>query len=358
MDLAQRVPPVRGCLREKRIVTIGGGSGPFALLNRLKRVPCDVTAIVTMCDSGGSSRRLMDEFGQLPLGDLRQALVALSRRSSLWRDIFTYRFGPGQMEVPGVSGHCLGNLLLAALQELNGGYLLQAIEEAQTLLETVGRVLPITLDRATLCAELEDGSVIRGESEIDTRGESMTGPLSPIRRIYIAQSVAACNEAVQALAQADLIVLGPGDLYTSVLPNLLVPGIGEAIRASRAVTVYVCNLMTKRGETDGYHASDFVRTVQRYLGAHVDWVILHDGSLPESLRALYDAQGQHPVHSDARAVCALGPEVVVDRFISVHANGSNHLVRHDAEKLLRALSSLYESAALSVAVRQQRTGTA
>jgi uncharacterized cofD-like protein len=339
MDLLEPAIPVGVQLRNQHIVTIGGGSGPFALLNKLKHVPCHVTAIVTMCDSGGSSRRLMDEFGQLPLGDLRQALVALSRRSSLWREIFTYRFGTSQLEPPSVGGHSLGNLLLAALQNINHGRLLDAIAEAEAILDTAGRVLPVTSDRATLCAELEDGSMIRGESDIDTRGDRATGPLVPIRRIYIAEQTTPCSQAIRALKRADIIVLGPGDLYTSVLPNLLVPGIAEAIRESEAEKVYVCNLMTKRGETDGYKASDFVRTAQEYMGSRLDWVLMHDGQLPEHLHAVYNSQGQHPVEPDTLAVRALGPEVVMDSFIAVHAN---QLVRHDAEKLLSALSTLHQ----------------
>jgi 2-phospho-L-lactate transferase/gluconeogenesis factor (CofD/UPF0052 family) len=372
-------------LLDKRVVTIGGGTGPFGVLNSLKHYPCQITAIVTMVDSGGTSRRLADEFGQLPFGDLRQALVALSRKGALWRDVFTFRFrqGSGQRTAfatadhpgesgarqharqvaaqAGVSGHSLGNLVLSALQDINEDNLLWAIEDAQDLLETAGQVLPVTLAHATLCAELADGEVLRGETVIDTRGERHLAevaalaaegaddgplegtteetahaipPLPPIERVFLEPAAPACAEALRAIRRADVLVLGPGDLYTSILPNLLVEGVTEAIRASEAQTVYVCNLMTKHGETDGYRASDFVRTVHRYLGDRVDRVIVHDGSFPAHLLGLYAAQAQQPVEADVGAVRALVPEVRVEPLLAIH---QETLVRHDADRLVRAI---------------------
>jgi uncharacterized cofD-like protein len=345
----------------KRIVTIGGGTGPFALLSSLKHYPCAITAIVTMADSGGSSRRLMDEFGQLPLGDLRQALVALSRKGVLWRDIFNFRFRQGQgvraSDLPealadpdgdgpaasnaarvaaqaGVSGHSLGNLVISALQDVNDGDLLLAIQDAQELLDTAGDVLPVTLDPATLCAELEDGEVICGETNIDTRGEVEPGTLPRVRRLFLRDRCAACPQAIRAIRRADVIIIGPGDLYTSILPNLLVDGMPEAIRASEAETVYVCNLMTKHGETDDYRASDFVREIHRYLGGRVDRAILHDGSFPEQLLDVYAAKQQHPVRPDREHVRQLVPHVEVDSLITLV--GNDHFVRHDPERLVRA----------------------
>ena len=349
MDEREREAHALSQLLNKRIVTIGGGTGPFAVLSSLKRFPCSITAIVTMADSGGSSRRLMDEFGQLPFGDLRQALVALSRKGALWRDVFTFRFGkphsgplddPGAShsqrvaEQAGVSGHSLGNLIISALQDLNDGNLLRAIEDAQELLDTAGKVLPVTLAHATLCAELAGGDVICGETEIDTRGSHNAGPLPPIERLFLREATPACEEALRAIRRADIIVIGPGDLYTSVLPNLLVEGITEAIHTSEARKIYVCNLMTKHGETDGFAASDFVREIHRYLGHRVDRVILHDGSFPDQLVDRYAAQQQHPVQPDVRNVRALVPDVIVERLLAIH---HDHLVRHDADQLIRAI---------------------
>jgi uncharacterized cofD-like protein len=336
----------------KRVVTLGGGTGPFALLSHMKHYPCAITAVVTMADSGGSSRRLMDEFGELPLGDLRQALVALSRKGTLWRDVFAYRFrrpqvsgdtGPGGVErrkaptqpideKAGVSGHSLGNLVISALRDINEGNLLWAIEDAQEMLDTAGKVLPVTLAHATLCAELDDGTIVEGETDIDTRGEKQPGNLMPIRGLFLKDDTPPCNEAIRAIRRADVIILGPGDLYTSVLPSLLVQGLAEAIRASEAQKVYVCNLMTKHGETDGYCASDFVRQIHHYLGGRVDRAILHDGSFPDHLVDLYAEKQQYPVQPDVEEVRRLVPDVVVDSLLAVHGQ----LVRHDADRLLRA----------------------
>ena len=334
-------------LRDKHIVTIGGGTGPFALLSTLKRHECSVTAVVTMSDSGGSSRRLMDEFGTLPVGDLRQALVALSRKGPLWREVFAHRFGDASAngsakhsngtsnhDQPGVSGHSLGNLILAALQEINKGNLLHAIEDAQQLLDTAGKVAPVTLAHATLCAETEDGQTIEGETVIDTRGAKSPGPLSPITRIKLKEPAPACDEALRAIRRADVIVIGPGDLYTSILPNFIVDGIAEAVRASDAQKVYVCNLMTKHGETDGYKASDFVRTINSYLGGRVDRVVVHDGVFPEHLRERYELDGQHPVEPDEAELARYAPEVVVDSLLAVYQDTD---VRHDAGRLLQAI---------------------
>lgn len=337
-------------LMNKRVVTIGGGSGPFGVLSNLKRYPCSITAIVTMADSGGSSRRLMDEFGVLPFGDLRQALVALSRKGALWRDVFTFRFsegtgqkplgGPGDShagrvaEQAGVSGHSLGNLIISALQDLNDGDLLRAVEDAQELLDTAGKVLPVTLSHATLCAELASGEVICGETDIDTRGKHRPEDLSPIQRVFLRENVPACEDAVRAIRRADVLVIGPGDLYTSILPNLLVDGVADAIRASEAEKIYVTNLMTKHGETDGFRASDFVREIHRYTGGRVDRVIAHDGSFPEQLLGLYAEQQQHPVQPDEDVLRQLVPEVVVDRLLAIH---QGHLIRHDADRLVRAI---------------------
>lgn len=342
-------------LHGKHIVTIGGGTGPFALLSTVKRYPCKATAVVTMADSGGSSRRLMDEFGQLPLGDLRQALVALSRKGALWRDIFAFRFPSGLLRaddstlhvsmngsIPGpnghagVGGHSLGNLVLSALQDMNDGNLLHALLDAQELLDTAGNVLPVTLSRSMLCAKLMDGSVVNGEDEIDTRGRLHPEPLVPISQLFLRDRVKACSDTVRAIRRADMIVMGPGDLYTSILPNLLVDGIPEALRASEARKIYVCSLMTKHGETDGFCASDFVREIHRYLGQRVDRIILHDGLIQDRLIAHYASQQQHPVQADVEVVRRLVPDVIVDHLVP---GNPDHLVRHDPERLTRAIFS-------------------
>jgi len=323
----------------RRVVTIGGGSGTFSMLSHLKKYPFNITAVVTMSDSGGSSRKLMDEFGrQLPLGDLRQSLVALARNGALWREVFMHRFERtaehnGQASA-GVAGHSLGNLILKGLQDINNDDLLLAIEDAQELLDTAGNVLPVTLTQTTICADLEDGSTISGETEIDTRGKKNPGPLPAIKEVrLVPEDAPACAQAVRAIRRADTIVIGPGDLYTSLIPNLLVRDIARAVRESDAEKVYVCNLMTKHGETDSYKASDFVNVIHHYLGARVDRVLLNDGQYPQEVLKSYSEEGNEPVNVDRARLSRLVPNLVIE-----HLNlEDDSLARHDPERLVRAI---------------------
>lgn len=313
----------------ERIVTIGGGTGSYTMLSELRKVATRPWAIVTMMDSGGSSRRLIDEFGRpLPLGDLRQALVALSRTSKLWGELFNYRF-PETATNGGVSGHSLGNLILHALQDLNEGDLLGALEDAEELLNTGGHVLPVTVEQATLCAELSDGTLICGETAID---HPVDRPVLPIRRVFLEPLVRASPRARKALARADKILIGPGDLYTSVVPCLLVDGVVDAIRESDGEIIYICNVMTKHGETDDFTASDFVREVHRYLGRRVDAVVVNTGDYPPELLERYAAQHAYPVEPDLDAVQALVPRVLTGAFAS-----TDLLIRHDAERVILAI---------------------
>lgn len=325
----------------RRIVTIGGGTGTFSLLSHLKKHPFTISAIVTMSDSGGSSRRLMDEFRrQLPLGDLRMSLVALARNGALWREIFMHRFQQQDEDEErpdnqqGVSGHSLGNLILKGLQDINDGDLLLAIEDAEELLNTAGHVLPVTLTQTMICADLEDGTTIRDETEIDTRGIKDLGELAPIKYLRLEpENAPACPQAVRAIRRADTIIIGPGDLYTSLLPNLLVRDIARAVRESEAEKVYVCNLMTKHGETDSYKASDFVETIHYYLGGRVDKVIVNDGPFASEILEMYARQSQEPVVADRARLLQMVPNLVIDRL-----NLENDsLVRHDPERLVKAL---------------------
>lgn len=326
---------------ERRVVTIGGGTGTFALLSHLKKHPFIISAIVTMSDSGGSSRRLMDEFRrQLPLGDLRMSLVALARNGALWREIFMHRFRQqteeetGENGKQGVSGHSLGNLVLKGLQDINNGDLLLAIADAEELLNTAGHVLPVTLTQTMICADLEDGTTICDETEIDTRGKKNTGELAAIKRLRLEpENAVACPQAVRAIRRADTIIIGPGDLYTSLLPNLLVRDIARAVRESEAEKVYVCNLMTKHGETDNYKASNFVETIHRYLGGHVDRVVVNNGPFAPEILAMYALENRVPVEIDHERLREIVPNVVIDRL-----NLENDsLARHDPERLVKAI---------------------
>jgi uncharacterized cofD-like protein len=283
----------------------------------------------------------MDEFRrQVPLGDLRQSLVALARNGALWRDVFMHRFEQQEEdqeeEYPhgGVTGHSLGNLILKGLQDINNGDLLLAIEDAQELLDTAGNVVPVTLAQTSICADLEDGSTICGETEIDTRGEKDPGELSPIKRLrMVPENAPSCAQAIRAIRRADTIVIGPGDLYTSLLPCLLVSDIARAIRESEAEKVYVCNLMTKHGETDGYKASDFVNEIHRYLGTRVDRVIINDGPFTSDVLKMYAEKQSEPVDVDRTRLNRLAPHIEVE-----HLNlEGDSLARHDPERLVRAI---------------------
>ncbi len=312
----------------ERIVTLGGGTGSFTMLSELKKFATQLSAIVTMMDSGGSSRRLIDEFGRpLPLGDLRQAMVALSRSSRLWGDVFNYRFPDS--DIGTIGGHSLGNLILHALQDLNDGNLMEALEDAREILDTAGSVIPVTLEHATLCAELEDGAVIKGEAEID---QPRNRSVQPIRRLFLDSPARATVRARKSLERADVVIIGPGDLYTSILPCFLVDGVTEAIRSCEGEIVYVCNVMTKHGETDGFKASSFVREIHRYLGRRVDTVLVSTSNYPQSLLDAYAEEQAFPVQPDVDEVSELVPRVIPGHFSTTEL-----LIRHDAERLLLSL---------------------
>ena len=313
------------------VTVIGGGTGTYTIIRGLRRLVGEglLTSIHTVADSGGSSRKLMDEYGlPLPMGDLRQGLVAQSRNRRLWRDLFAYRFAPSD-SAAGLGGHSLGNLILRALEDMNGGNLMEALGDAEEILNAVGHVVPVALQQTTLCAELEDGSVVQGESAIDQPGPE---DRPPIRRVYLDPVPPVTVRARKALERSARIILGPGDLYTSILPNLLVAGVREAIADADAETVFIVNLMTKRGETDGYRASDFVSVLTHYLGRAPDTIVVHtDGHRPERL-AQYAGEGALPVEADLEALRGLARRVITGDFAT-----EQHFIRHDADKVLAAL---------------------
>jgi uncharacterized cofD-like protein len=312
-----------------RVVVVGGGTGVYTVLSGLRLFPCDITAVVSMSDNGGSSGRLRDEFGYLPPGDVRRCLVALAsdEDSLILRQLFEYRFDRGH----GLNGHTFGNLLLTALTGILGSTD-RAIEEAGRLLRIRGRVLPVTLADTTLCARLTDGYEICGETDIDIRKVRHD---VPIAEVYLKPAAAANPAALSAIAEADLIVLGPGDLYTSVIPNFLVEGVASAIRSSKAKRVYVCNVMTKCGETDRFVASDFLREIHRYLGAEqpLDFAVLnYHETLPRELYARYREERAELVSIDLAQCYGLVSQLVIRPLT---ATGS--LVRHDARSLAATL---------------------
>ena len=313
--------------QDNKIVVIGGGTGVYTALMGLKKHTRELTAVVTMADDGGSSGRLRDEFGHLPPGDVRRCLVALSADehvARVLRTLFEYRFDRGY----GLNGHSFGNVFLTALTELAGS-MESAIQEASRLLNINGTVLPVTTENVRLWAELEDGTLISGERNIDVRTAK---PELRISRVFLTPGASAHGPATEAIREADIIVMGPGDLYTSVIPNLLVAGVPEAIRACTGERIYVCNLMTKHGETDGFAASDFVSEVSRYLGGHgaLDSVIVNNREYRPDFLERYAREEAHPVLADAEKCRQLVPRVYVEDLAS-----TGDLVRLDAEKLAR-----------------------
>ncbi len=300
-----------------KIVAIGGGTGLSTLLRGLKRKTSNLTAVVTVSDDGGSSGRLQKELGVLPPGDVRNCLVALADDEAMVTDLFKYRFSEGE----GLSGHSFGNLFLAAMSGITGNFD-KAIKESSRVLNIKGRVLPSTLGIVRLCARLEDGTVVEGESNISMSGQR-------IKQVFFDPPYAApLAEVVTAIAEADAIVLGPGSLFTSIIPNVLVDRIAHEIAASPAVKIYVCNVMTQPGETDGMTASDHIEALIENAGAKVcDYAIVNDEP-PSKLREAYAREGQIPVTADVDRIRELGVTPARAQMISETVN-----VRHDPEKL-------------------------
>ena len=308
--------------RRPRIAALGGGTGLSSLLRGLKRSALDITAIVTVADDGGSSGRLRRELGVLPPGDIRNCLVALAEDESLMGRLFQHRFAGGDL-----SGHSFGNLFLAALTDLTGNFDL-AIQECSRVLKIRGSVLPSTLAQISLWAERDDGRAVCGESAI-TSGEG------PCRRVWLEPEPPAHRPALEAIADADLVLLGPGSLFTSVLPHLAVPELVDAVASAPGLRAYLCNVMTQPGETDGFDAVDHLEKVMEASRGSVDLVLVHEGPLDPVAAAAYAAQGQEPVRADRERLGALGVRVIARDFAE-----EGRMVRHSPEALAAALMDL------------------
>ena len=308
--------------RVPRIAALGGGTGLASLLRGLKRAPLDITAIVTVADDGGSSGRLRRDLGVPPPGDIRNCLVALADDESLLGTLFQHRFAEGDL-----SGHSFGNLFLAALTEVTGNFDL-AIQECSRVLKIRGRVLPSTLASISLWAERVGGGAVRGESAI-------ASGVGPCRRVWLEPEPAAHAPALRAIEEADIVLLGPGSLFTSVLPHLAVPDLARAVASAKGRRAYVCNVMTQPGETDGFDAADHLAHVLEAVPGGVDTILVHDGPLDPDAAAVYAAQGQEPVPVDIERLEAMGVRVVVADLAE-----EGRMVRHSPEALARALEKL------------------
>jgi len=311
--------------RGPHVVAIGGGTGLPVLLRGLKEFTENITAIVTVADDGGSSGRLRGEFGILPPGDIRNCLIALAEQEPLMERLFCYRFRQGE----GLAGHNLGNLLITALVDIAGDFQ-SAVREVSKVLKVCGQVLPSTLEQVVLVAELVDGTVVKGESNISRSR-------SPIKRLRIEpDDCAAVPEALKAITSADLILLGPGSLFTSVLPNLLVRDIAAAVKASPAPKCYICNIMTQPGETTGFTASDHLRTLYEHVGeGWVNYIVVNTQEVPPEKKEKYAHDGAEPVVVDEQALTSLGVRVIKAQLLD-----DSELVRHDPHKLAQVVISL------------------
>jgi len=324
-DLVDLVFQRRHLEKGPKIVTVGGGTGLSTLLHGLKAYTSNTTAIVTVADDGGSSGRLREEFGVLPPGDIRNCLVALADAEPLMQQLFQYRFTQDNA----LRGHSFGNLFITAMTQITGDFE-RAIQASSRVLAIRGHVTPSTCTKVRLVAEHQDGSVTVGESRISQAA-------SPIRRVYLEPANAeATDEALAAVRDADAIILGPGSLYTSIIPNLLIEGLTQAIVESKALKIYVCNVMTQYRETTGFSASDHVKALVAHTNPGIVQVcIINTKPVPPSLLEKYREEGAVAVEPDADRIRELGYQVVAEEVISTE----NH-VRHDADKLAELITHL------------------
>jgi len=303
------------------IVAIGGGTGLSTILYGLKHISSDITAVVTVADDGGSSGRLIADFDIPPPGDIRNCLVALAKEENLMSSLFLYRFDRGD-----VSGHSFGNLLIAALSEITGDFI-SAIKQASSILNIKGKVLPSTLSKVSLEAVLIDGTKILGQSKI------MKSP-SPIDRIVLVpEDVPAMPEVIESILKAKFVIIGPGSLFTSIIPNLLIRDLTEAIEKTNATRIYICNVMTQHGETDGFNAQKHLSKIFEHSNRRViDFIMVNNTVIPGSLIGAYIKEDAHPVEYDIGSLRRMGVKVIEDDLLSF-----TNLVRHDPAKVANSI---------------------
>jgi uncharacterized cofD-like protein len=328
-ELVDRLLNHRRLHRGPKIVAIGGGTGLSHLLRGLKDYSAKITAIVTVADDGGSSGRLRREIGVLPPGDIRNCLAALADEEKLLTELFQYRFQAGD----GLVGHSFGNLFLTAMSDIAGD-LEQAIAASSKVLAVRGEVLPATLSDVSLWAELSDGRRIEGESSITkANGKIVKIGCTPA-------NPPALPRAVEALREADFIIIGPGSLYTSVIPNLLVKEIADAIAHSEVPRIYVCNIMTQPGETDGYSVADHIRAIDRACGRPLFDAVVVQGKVPSAKSLIrYAQENSYPVVLDREAITNLGRRIVIANVMDEDKNTG--LIRHNSQRLAGMLLRWY-----------------
>ncbi len=320
----------------KKVTVIGGGTGTFVVLSGLKSHELDLAAIVTMMDSGGSTGRLRDQLGVLPPGDLRQCLVALSDATELWRKLFLYRFENGDLK-----GHNFGNIFLSALEKVCDDYN-TVIDTASYVLNTKGKVIPVTFEKTHLCVEYENGTVIKGEGNIDEDNPERTR----IKKAYLEPEATVNPQAVSRIQESDYIIIGPGDLYTSIVPVLLVDHLKDEIKNSKAKVIYNLNLMTKAGQTTGYTGQDFIHDLATYIGREPDYIVVNSGEVPDAIIKWYESHEESPVQNNLHENGFKGTIIEEDIISRAHIekNTSDQLtrsiLRHDTKKLTPILMDI------------------
>lgn len=315
-------------ITDKKVVAIGGGTGLSTMLRGLKLYTKNLTAVVTVADDGGSSGMLRNDLGMLPPGDIRNCIVALADIEPIMYKLLNYRFTDGAL-----AGHSFGNLFLAALNGISGGFD-EAVSTMSSVLAVVGRVLPVTTENVTLGAVLENGRIINGESAIGGRDASE----GRIDRVFLNPSEPeALGDVIRAISEAEIVVFGPGSLYTSIIPNLLVDGVADAVKKSSAVKIYVCNIMTQSGETDGYTVYDHLRTLEKHsFDGIVDFVIANNEKIPSALAELYSAENAYAVRVDDAGFDASHATLVQGNLLLV----KDEQIRHNFSRLARAIMLL------------------
>jgi uncharacterized cofD-like protein len=320
--LVERIYEKRILEKGPKIVVIGGGTGLSTLLAGIKQKTSNITAIVTVADDGGSSGRLREELDVLPPGDIRNCLVALADSEDLLGALFQFRFKEGE----GLRGHSFGNLFITALSKVTGDFA-RAIKESSKVLAIKGNVFPATLQKVKLVARRMNGRETTGESRIRDERES---PIDHL--LLVPGDCRATRESIEAIRQADAIVLGPGSLYTSVMPNLLIKGIQEEILKSKAKKIYICNVMTEAGETENFSVSDHVRAIMKHTRpAIIDYCIANISKIPKDLYEKYKEEDKYPVELSERDEAWFKQEKI--KLIKAHIAGMKEFVRHDPVKL-------------------------
>lgn len=315
----------------KKILVIGGGTGTFTVLSGLKKYDLEIKAIVSMMDSGGSAGRLRDQLGVLPPSDIRQCLVALSESSKLWRKLFLYRFNSGDL-----NGHNFGNILITALEKNCKNYQ-EVIDNASLVLHTKGEVIPVTFTKTNLCVEYEDGEIIKQEKNVDTAFHKTT----KIKKAFLEPVAKVNKKATYAILESDYIILGPGDLYTSLIPNLIVTGIKGSLKKTKAKIIYISNLMNKPGQTNNYKISDYIYDLESYLGRKIDIILINNEKISKKLLNLYktrenNTQVLDDLDKDKKNIRL---PLISGKIIKKIAgdNLERSLIRHDSNKIAKAI---------------------